>query len=387
MKQILAIITIIGFMLQSSLAAQQDVSIKDFSALEFYLLVDPDNGEILLSKNDNKHVAPSSMTKLMTAYVIFDQIQKGQLTMQNKCLVGKDAWRKRGSTMFLNYGDVVTIEDLIKGLLVVSGNDAAVALAESSVGGIDKFVDLMNLKALELGMIDSHFKNPHGLHEKGHYMTLHDLATLMTKIYQNFPQYVKYLGIKEFTYHNITQRNRNPLIKKNYDGIIGGKTGHTNQGGYGVVAMVKRDHRRLVAVINKARSSKLRSESIIKLFDYGFRKYKKLILFEKNQVVSSLKIWLGKKTRVNLISAKDISLNLDYNKSLNEVNAFVKYLAPIHAPVLKNTQIANLVIEVDGKKIASYPLFAQNNIAKAGYFARVGQILRYKLANFYNQNF
>ena len=247
----------------------------------YYFLMDLDNREVLLSKNADEKIPPSSMTKLMTAYVVFDQIKKGVVRLDNRCMIGKDAWRKTGSSMFLNYGDVVSIEDLLKGLLAVSANDAAIALAQTTSSSYEDFVKLMNSKAFELNMKNSHFMNPHGLHENGHYMTLRDLATLALRLYEDFPEYSKFLGIPEFTYHNITQRNRNPLIKKNYDGTLGGKTGHTNQGGYGVVAVVKRENRRFVAVVNKAPNPKLRENIITELFDYGLEIIKKLIFSKK----------------------------------------------------------------------------------------------------------
>lgn len=385
-KFIKILVAIIFFVaIQLTLNKAQATDIPDhISDLQFYFLIDADSGEVLLSKNADKPIPPSSMTKLMTAYVVFDQIKKGAINLDNKCLIGKDAWRKSGSSMFLNYGDVVTIEKLLKGLLASSGNDAAIALAESVGGGFDKFIDLMNLRALELGLSNSHFKNPHGLHEKGHYMSLRDLTTLVTKIYQNFPEYSKYLGIKKFTYQKITQRNRNPLIKNKYDGVIGGKTGHTTKGGYGVIGVVKRDHRRLIGVINKVKSSKKRASAIEELFDYGFDRYKKVVLFNKGQTVADLQVWLGRNSQVKVAVNSDISLNIPRDESINSINVWVKYLGPIHAPISKNTKVADLIVEVDGDKVLKYPLFTKENVNKAGYFKRINQILRYKLSHFYN---
>ncbi|MFM7557944.1 MAG: D-alanyl-D-alanine carboxypeptidase family protein, partial [Alphaproteobacteria bacterium] len=187
----------------------------------YYLLMDADTSEILKSRNIDEKISPSSMTKLMTAYVVFDQVKKGNVRLQNRCLIGKDAWRKSGSSMFLNYGDVVSVDDLLKGLLAVSANDAAIALAQTTADSYEHFINLMNLKAKELKMNNSHFMNPHGLHQDGHYMTLKDLATLIIRLYNDFPEYSQYMSIPEFTYRNITQKNRNPLIKNHYEGIIG----------------------------------------------------------------------------------------------------------------------------------------------------------------------
>lgn len=370
-----------AFLLVTTQARSQDV----LQESQFYFLMDADTKEVLLSKNADVRIAPSSMTKLMTAYVVFDQIKKGRVSFENQCLIGKDAWRKSGSSMFLNYGDVVSIEDLVKGLLVVSGNDAAIALSETTAGSMDNFVDLMNAKAKELGLKNSHFRNPHGLNQEGHYMSLRDLATLAASLYRDFPQYSHYFGISEFTYRNITQQNRNPLIKGNYDGTVGGKTGHTNEGGYGVVGVVKRDNRRLIAVVNKARTPKIRAATVIALLDYGFDHYKKIVLFEKDQKVATLKTWLGKKSQVDVVTNQEIALNIPRDRPIESVNVTVKYKGPIYTPVAKGAKVASLIVEIKGYKTLEYSLFAQEKIDKAGYFKRINQVLRYKIANFLNK--
>jgi D-alanyl-D-alanine carboxypeptidase (penicillin-binding protein 5/6) len=372
------------FLAPFSAFADEDLS-PALQDAQFYFLIDADNKEVLISKNADVRLAPSSMTKLMTAYVVFDQIKKGRVNFDNQCLIGKDAWRKSGSSMFLNYGDIVSIEDLVKGLLVVSGNDAAIALAETTAGGIDNFAALMNSKAKELGMKDSHFKNPHGLNEEGHYMTLRDLATLAIRIYQDFPQYSHYFGMAEFTYHNIKQRNRNPLIVNNYEGVLGGKTGHTNEGGYGMVGVVKRDHRRLIMVVNKVKTPKQRAALAVDLLNYGFEHYKKLMLFEKNQVVAKAEIWLGGKGKVELVTNQEISINVPRNISSESIKVSVKYKKPIYAPVAEGAKLGTLSIEVKGFKTFEYSLFAKEKIDRVGYLRRIKRILYYKISNFLNR--
>ena len=350
---------------------------------QFYFLIDADTKEVLLSKNADARIPPSSMTKIMTAYVVFDQIQKGKISLNSQCLIGKDAWRKSGSSMFLNYGDVVSIDALLQGLLAVSGNDASIALAESTAGGLNNFVALMNVKAKELELKNSHFRNPHGLNEPNHYMSIRDLATLAIRLHQDFPQYSHYFGIPEFTYRNITQRNRNPLIRENYDGIVSGKTGHTNEGGYGVIGIVKRNHRNLIAVMNKGRTPRQRTEIITDLLDYGFQHYKKLILFEKNQIVAQLPIWLGTKSKIDVITSEKIAFTIPKEYSLDEVRVSVKYKGPLYAPIKIDAKVADLVIEIKGYKNFSYPLFVKEEIDKAGRLKRISQILLYKIHNFY----
>ncbi len=283
--------------------------------------------------------------------------------------------------MFLNYGDVVSIEELVKGLLAISGNDAAVALAESTGNGIENFVDMMNAKAQEIGLKNSHF---HGLYDPRHYMSVRDLATLGASIYQNLPQYLPYFGISEFSYRHIKQYNHNPLIVEKYDGVIGGKTGFTNQGGYGVTNIVKHDHRTLVAVVNKSKTPRLRAAAISALMDYGFENYKKIVLFEKNQTIASLKTWLGAKSEVAVAAKEQVAFNLPREKSLDAVKVKIKYKSPLYTPIAKGSQVATLYVEVAGYKNFEYPLFAQEEIEKGGYFKRINQILRYKFSQLLN---
>lgn len=374
---------ILVFLLISS-ARAESIS-RSIQESQYYFLIDADTKEVLLSKNADIRIAPSSMTKLMTAYVVFDQVKKGKISLESQCMIGKDAWRKSGSSMFLNYGDVVTIDQLLQGLLAVSGNDAAIALAQSSAGGINNFINLMNKKAQELGMKNSQFRNPHGLNEAGHYMSLRDLATLTIHIYQDFPQYADYFGIPQFTYRKITQQNRNPLIKEHYDGVVAGKTGHTNEGGYGVVGVVKRNHRRLIAVVNKSKTPKQRAKLLIDLFDYGFENYKKLRLFEKGQAVAQLPVWLGDKSKLEVVTSNDIAMNIPSERPIEAVKVNVKFKGPLYAPIKAEEKVADLIIEIKGYKTFTYPLFAKEKIDKAGPLKRIAQILRYKIRNFYNK--
>lgn len=374
------------FLLFSSSAKSLEVG-QALQEVQFYFLIDADTKEVLLSKNSDVRISPSSMTKMMTAYVVFDQIKKGRVSLTNQCLIGKDAWRKSGSSMFLNYGDVVSIEDLVKGLLVVSGNDAAIALAETTAGGSNNFVALMNAKAKELNLKNSHFKNPHGLNEEGHYMSLRDLATLAMRLYQDFPQYSHYFGMPEFTYHNITQHNRNPLIKGGYDGVVGGKTGYTSDGGYGVIGIVKRDNRRLIAVVNKAKTPRQRAAIITNLFDYGFQNYKKLVFFEQNQEVAKLQTWLGEEEKISVITNQKISLTIPRDKPLDAVKVSVKYRGPIYAPIAKGEKVGSLIVEVRGYKTFEYSLFANESVDKVGLVQRIRKIFHYKVRNFLNKFF
>lgn len=354
---------------------------------DFYFLIDADSKEVLLAKNSDTRVPPSSMTKMMTAYVVFKQIKNGKIAINNQCLIGRDAWRKSGSSMFLNYGDIVTIDDLLKGLLAVSGNDAAIALAQASAGGYQNFIKLMNDEASQIGLKNSYFKNPHGLNEAGHYMSLRDLAILTMRIYQEFPQYAHYFSITEFTYGKVTQPNRHPLIRNHYDGVVGGKTGHTNQGGYGVVAMVKRDHRRLIAVVNKAKTPAQRVNALTALLDYGFKNYKKLVLFNKDQELARLPAWLGLKQNVAVAPNQQIALNVVANVSADDVVVKIKFMNPLKAPIYKGTKVADLIIEVKGYRDFQYPLFAKESVGMVGILEKISITSKYKFNNFINKYF
>jgi len=359
-----------------------NLSFADEHDAQFYHLQDAETGDVLLSKNADIQIPPSSMTKLMTAYVVFDLVEKGVITLNKQCIVTKDAWRRGGSSMFLNQGDVVTVDDLVQGLLAVSGNDAAVALANNVAGSVENFARLMNIKSREIGMRNSNFKNPHGLYEDGHYMTLRDIATLASVFYYKFPQYLKYLSIEEFTYHNITQRNRNPLIKDHYEGSLGGKTGYTNQGGYGVVGIVRRDNRVLVGVVNKAKTPVQRKRAITKLFDLGFENYKKLEIFRKNQIIAKLPVWLGEDKFISVYVKDDVILNVKKEKEISQIHANIEFDGPIYAPINENSELAKLVIKIDGDKTLEYPLYAKKTLEKSGYLSKVKQVITFKLRNF-----
>ncbi len=334
---------------------------------KYFLLYDPDTNEILVERNSNVAVAPSSMTKLMTAYVVFSQIKQGLVSFNNQCFIGKDAWRKRGSTMFLGYGDIVSIEDLLRGLLVVSGNDAAIALAETTAGSYENFVNLMNAKAKEMGLTSSHFANPHGLNEVGHYMSLRDLATLTKRLLDDFPQYSNFLAIPEFHYRGFSKKNYHPLVKDHYEGVIGGKTGYTSQGGYGAVGIVQRGNRRLIAVVNKAVSSGQRASIIKALMNYGFEKFKKVTIFNKNQMLAKVPVVQGSLSKVEAIVANKVEFNIPATISSEDIKIRIEYESPLVAPITKDSVIGIAKVRIDDFKFLEYPLLAKSDVAKAKY--------------------
>ncbi len=354
---------------------------EELAKADYLLLMDLDSEEILLEKNADEIIAPSSMTKLMTAYVVFRELQKNGIKLTNQCLIGRDAWRKQGSTMFLNHGDVVSIDELITGLIVVSGNDSSIALAQSVSGSIKSFAKLMNKTARSIGMYNSNFKNPHGLNESGHYMTLRDLATLTRRIHTEFPQFIHYFSIREFTYGNITQRNRNPLIKNDYEGATGMKTGYTSDGGYGIVGSATRNNRSLVGIANNTLDPKQRERTIMQLLDYGFDNFEKITLFSKDETVAKATVWLGKKEKLDLISKDEVAINVPLNQTIDDVDFEVKYQDPIFTPVKEGQKIGRLIIKIDDKITREIPLYAKEDINKANYFSRMWIVFKYKFNN------
>ncbi|MDA0902085.1 MAG: D-alanyl-D-alanine carboxypeptidase [Proteobacteria bacterium] len=360
----------------------------DIESANYLLIVDQDSKEVLLEKNADVRIAPSSMTKLMTAYVVFEKIKSGKISLTNQCLIGRQAWKKGGSTMFLNYKDVVTIDELLTGLLVVSGNDAAVALSEVISGSDDDFAKLMNKTAKRIGLKNSNFKNPHGLTQDGHYMTLRDLATLAMRISSDFPEYLHYFTTSEFTYQKITQANRNPLLVKKYDGATGMKTGYTNKGGYGIVATANRDGRRLIAITNGAKTAKQREETIIQALDFAFDNYKKVTLVNKNSVVQETNIWLGDKDKIEMVSKEDIAITLPKETTMDDLKMVVNYEEEeIYAPIKKGNAIATLTIEFAGKKVKQVSLFAKENIDKATSLNKIWEMAKYKGHKFFTEVF
>ena len=258
-------------------------------------------------------------------------------------------------------------------------------MADIISGNVNGFVQLMNETATKIGLKNSHFKNPHGLNQDGHYMSLRDLSIVATRIAKDFPQYLHYFSETDFTYQNITQLNRNPLIKNGYEGATGMKTGHTNDGGYGVVGTATRGNRRLIAITNKAKTPAIRSEIIVELMNYGFNNYRKITFFPKNQTIVQAKTWLGSKNNVDLVSDRDLSINIANNVKLNRVKVKAKYMGPIYTPITKNEKLGDLTVEIDGKEIQTIPLFAKESIDKASYFARIYKVAKYQFKQLLNQ--
>jgi len=347
------------------------------SKAKYAILYDYNTSTVLYSKSPDEQMTPSSMTKLMTAYITFQHLAKGAIKLGDKFKVSEKAWRMGGSKMFVAINSEIPIDDLLKGIIVQSGNDACVVVAENLASSEENFAQLMNKTAKEIGMTHSSFKNSTGMPEPGHSMTVRDLAILASRIIRDFPQYYYYFSTKEFTYNNIRQTNRNALIFRDI-GADGLKTGHTDEGGYGLVGSAKQGERRLIVVVNGLDSDKERADEAETLLNYGFRSFESKTLLNPGQTVSTAEVWMGEKTRVPLVTKDAINLVLPMVSS-QKPQIEVKYQGPISAPITKGQEIATLYIKIPDQDEKIIPLYAGENIAKASLLRKFDILISYYL--------
>jgi D-alanyl-D-alanine carboxypeptidase (penicillin-binding protein 5/6) len=346
------------------------------------IMVDYTTGTVLMEKNPDEHMTPSSMTKMMTDYVVFDALKKKAMKLDEELTVSERAWKMGGSTMFLKVGDRVKVEDLLKGTIIVSGNDACVALAEGLGGSVEGFANMMNDMAARLGMKNSHFMNPHGLAEEGHYSSARDLSILATHIIRDFPEYYPYYSQREFAYGEnlktgapITQQNRNPTLGY-VDGVDGLKTGYTEQGGYGVTVSGKRGNTRLILVINGLPSAQARATESRGLMEWGFRNFDTYTLLKAGTVIEEAPVWLGVKAKVGLTVAKDVTLTLSREAKMG-AKAHIKYTAPIKAGTKKGTQVGLVTVTLPGMDEIQVPLVVAEDVQKVGALGKIGSAIDY----------
>ena len=345
------------------------------TSAKFAIIMDFDTENILLDKSAKSRIYPASMSKLMTLYILFEEISNGGITLDSEFLVSEKAWKKGGSKMFVEANNYVKIKDLLKGIIVQSGNDACIVVAEGISGSEQAFAELMNLKAKELGLLDSNFKNSTGWPDKEHYMTPYDLAILSKKIISDFPSFFNMFQEKEFTFNNIKQGNRNPLLYS-YKFSDGLKTGYTDESGFSLAATASKSGRRLIAVLSGMDSVRERKDETIKLLEWGFREYVNVNLFEENEAIVEADVWLGNKAIIDLITKNDINFTL-HKKNINNYSATVEYNNPIPAPITTDTQYGKLIIKNTFKGDLIYPLYAKENIKKAGVFKKISSAFSY----------
>ncbi|HVC61475.1 MAG TPA: D-alanyl-D-alanine carboxypeptidase family protein [Acetobacteraceae bacterium] len=333
---------------------------------------DFNTGAKLLDKNADERMPPSSMTKLMTLYIVYGRLARGRMKLDDQLPVSEKAWRMGGSKMFVQVGTTVSVEDLIRGIVVDSGNDACIVLAEAISGSEEQFAELMNDTAKKLGLTNSHFMNATGWPAADHYMSCHDIATLASAIIRQFPQYYHYDSEKTFKYNNIEQQNRNPLVQRGLaDGL---KTGHTEAGGFGVVASTKRGDRRVVLVLNGMDTNRERSEESERLMDWAFANFEDVTLFTAGDVVDQAPVWLGASPDVPLVSGHDLVVTMPRDWRRN-AKVQISYDAPIRAPVAKGTTLGKLTVAGQGVPSMDVPLLAGADVPKLNLPGRAMAVL------------
>lgn len=334
------------------------------------VIMDHRTGEILFAKRADEALPPASMSKLMTAFIVFEELKAGRLKMDDALPVSEKAWRTGGSKMFVKVGDRVKVSDLLRGMIVQSGNDACVVFAEALSGSEAAFAERMTRRAKEIGLTASSFRNATGLDEAGHLMSVHDLAVLAHLIIRDFPEQYKIYGEKNFTYAGIKQDNRNPLLQADVPGVDGVKTGHTDDSGYGLVVSAHRDGRRIIAVLQGLTNLRQRRTESELLLEYGFREFSEYQLFKPGETVVAAPVWLGAVATVPLVPAEvaAVTMRREQRKDL-QVRAV--YDAPIPAPVTKGQAIGRLEITVPGQPVRSVPLLAGADVATAGMLGRI----------------
>jgi D-alanyl-D-alanine carboxypeptidase (penicillin-binding protein 5/6) len=339
------------------------------------IVMDFDTNEILFEKNSNLKTPPASMTKIMTVYAAFDRLKNTDLSIENECIVSAKAYKMGGSRTFLEIDDKVSIDELLKGIIIQSGNDASVALAECLAGTEDDFAKLMNVYAKRLGMLNTNFLNSSGWPVDNHYSTVYDLALLSNAVIREFPDLYLYFSDKEFTYNDIKQPNRNKLLSS-VQGADGLKTGFTRASGWGIAASAKRDTRRITAVINGTNSSRSRLNEASNLINWAFSQTSQKLLVDKNQVIVEVDVWLGNKPRVNLVSSKKIVSTLSFDQ-IQLIKSSLEYKSPIEAPIKKGEVYGKLIIDIDGKPNIEVELIAENNIGSVNPISKVFAAMKY----------
>ena len=347
------------------------------TSAENALLIDFDTNQILYSKNEEKKIYPASMSKLMTLYILFDSLKKGIVTLDDKFVVSRNAYQKEGSTIYAELGTEISVQDLIRGIIVSSGNDACVIVAEALSGSEDNFANQMNFYAEEMGLRNSNFKNSSGLHNDDHYTSAEDLVKLSNLLITDFPDYYPYFAERSFTWNSIIQYNRNNILRLDL-GVDGLKTGYTSKSGYGIIVSSEKNGRRLIGIVTGLKSVDDRTNEISRLINYGYRGFKSYSVFKDNQIIDYAKVWKGNKNNLPLIVDKDINLLLDI-PGRRGINVEYKYNEPIYAPIFKGDVVGSIDIIIPGRKNIKLDLLAGEDVKQVNFFTGFIRSLDYFL--------
>ncbi len=340
------------------------------------ILYDATTGTTLLNKNADKRMGPSSMSKMMTVYIVLEKIKNGELKLEDTFHVSEKAWKKGGSKMFVKLGEKIAVEDLLRGIIIQSGNDACIVIAEGIAGTEEAFAEIMNVKARQLGLTGSNFANATGWPDPQHYMTSRDLVTLAEALIRDFPESYHYWAEKEFTYSDITQPNRNALLGEL--GVDGIKTGHTDAAGYGIATSGEQNGRRLIAVVNGLDSKKGRITASRALLTYGFKQFEAMQLFANGAPLDQVKLWYGAKESVGVKVEKPLLMTLPKHDKSN-VKMTAEFVEPVAAPVQKGQKLGVLKFESKGTEPITLPLVATESVAKRSILGRLLPTFRYRV--------
>ncbi|HMR29779.1 MAG TPA: D-alanyl-D-alanine carboxypeptidase family protein [Geminicoccaceae bacterium] len=346
------------------------------TAAKAAIMLDNRTGQVLFAKDADVALPPASMSKLMTAYMVFEQLRQGRLKLDDMLPVSEHAWKMGGSQMFLEVGDRVSVGDLLRGIIIQSGNDACVVVAEALAGSEPAFAEMMNARAAELGLTASHFANSNGLDEPGHLMSVRDLAVLARRIIQDFPEFYSIYSEREYTYGGIKQQNRNPLLQAGVPGVDGMKTGYTSQAGYGLVTSAQRGDQRLILVIAGLPSLKARSAEAARLLEYGFREFQEYAVFKPGQVVREADVWFGEQPKVPLVAADMVAVTLSREARKGMVVKLF-YDSPAPAPITRDQPLGRVEVTAPGSEPFSVPLLAAADVPEAGMLGRLTGALNY----------
>lgn len=334
-----------------------------------HILQDYDSGQILMSENADERLPPASITKLMTSYVVSQEIYNGNINLDDEVLISEKAWRMIGSRSFIEVNTKVTVEALLRGMIVQSGNDAAVALAEHIAGSEEVFAQMMNQYAQRLGMVNTNYENATGLPGPEHYTTAHDIAILSAALIRDFPDHYSWYAEKEYTYNGITQHNRNKLLWRD-NSVDGLKTGHTEEAGFCLSASAKRDGMRLIAVVMGTASENARAQEIQKMFNFGFRFFETHQLYAADEAITQAKVWKGETDQLNLGLTQPLSITVPSGR-YGELQAITNIQQPIIAPVAKGTELGEVEIRLGDEVVAQHKLVAIENIEKGSWWRRL----------------
>jgi len=334
-----------------------------------YVLMDPKSGRVIMEQNSNERLPPASLTKMMTAYIVERELDEGRISMSDMVPISVKAWKTEGSRTFVKEGTSVSVEDLLKGVIIQSGNDASVALAEFIAGSEGAFVDIMNQQAQLLGMKDTHFQNATGLPASDHFSTAYDLAVLARAIINDYPENYSIYAEKHFTYNNIRQPNRNSLLWRD-DSVDGLKTGHTEEAGYCLVASAKRNDTRFIATVMGTSSSQARSQEIQKMLNYGFRYYQSDRLFSAGQELIEAKVWGGQSDKLSVGVLEDAYVTIPRG-SRDSLESSVDLDSVIKAPVSAGDELGRVKVSLNGEVLIDQPVLALTDVPEGGLFKRL----------------